>query len=281
MNSIGLLCGLGAMACLASGVAWANGTEPASEHVAPPVVMPLPGAVPVPPVWLPAPMPFAPIHPMFPGGGMVWSPMPYYPAVPPAVMAVPPGWFPYVMVLVPAPMPAGIAPEQAAATPLPTAPAAEGAAAVAPTDLSAVPVVPIPAEVDYGPIAPVPVVALTDPDEARAPVEPIRPLPAADYGPVAPTPVVNLAGLEKAFGGQAAGRKPASVEGLSFAPTAIDYGPVAPTPVVSLINPRKQPAAKSAGAKPGPPKAAAKPARATQPVKKRLCWHNGIVGPCD
>jgi|GEM_PF-4424408 len=271
MNSIGLLRGLGAMACLASGAAWANGTEPASEHAAPPLVMPLPGALPVPPVWLPAPMPFAPIHPMFPGGGMVWSPMPYYPAMPPAVMAVPPGWFPYVMVLVPAPMPAGIAPEQAAATPLPPVPAAAQDTAV----------VPVPAEVDYGPIAPAPVVALIDPDQARASAEPIMPLPAADYGPVAPTPVVNLAGLDKAFGVQAAGKKPAPVEGLSFAPTAIDYGPVAPTPVVRLVNPGKQPAAKSVGAKPGLPKAAAKPARATQPAKKRLCWHNGIVGPCD
>lgn len=282
MNSIGLLRGLGTVACLGSCLAWANGSEPAASP-ATPVVMPLPGAMPVPQAWPVPPMPVASFYPVFPGG-MAWTPAPYYPPVSPMFMGVPPGWVPYVMVLVPvqAPVPVEGLPEQARAGGAAAPPATRLAAHEGPLPAPAPQVAPLPVDVDYGPIAATPVVGLASLETGHAiheaQAQSVSAPSVVSYGPVAPTPVVDMADLEKAFDMPVAGKAVAVTAGNGL--PVIDYGPIAPTPVVSLAGPKKPAVTTRANAKPAPPRAAVKPGRSAQPAKPRMCWHNGIVSPC-
>lgn len=321
MSSTATLRILIAMACLGAGLASANGTEPgpAEPVVLPPpaesapvsrprgvpvvppsmsptplVMMPippLPAVAHMSPVWLQMPMPGTQPYYVVPqAGGMVWSAAPVYPTppMPPVKMLAPPGWVPYVLVLVPLQPPA-------------------------------------PPAVDYGPVAETPVVTLPPPETSPSPaepetgapvmVEPAAVAPAAQPAPSDPVPVAEqpvppatATSLPDAVPPAPAAESPTppapAVEppppaGVSTNPTVatvepeplpglpeIDYGPVAPTPVVSLLAAAPQSLSPSVvkptvkqTAKPVVKKPAVR-AGVAQPVKKRMCWSNGVVSPC-
>lgn len=118
------------------------------------------------------------------------------------------------------------------------------------------------------------------------PVLPAAPAAEVSYGPVADTPVVQLppsAADPARPADTPADHSPAQ---LAATPALPDYGPVTPTPVVDLLA-LQQPAAvrprarHQRAAKPlRQPTAAASPAVADKPARKRMCWSNGVVAPC-
>lgn len=292
MNSAGVLRALVAAACLGVGAASANGTEPGpdSPNVAPlppPAVM-LPAATspaPVSPVWVQVPAGGARPYVMVPQAAMPWVMAPAHPVMLPMQTVVPPGWVPFMVVLVPVQAPAQGLPDYGPVSPAPVV--------VLPTpDVPAA----APAAIDYSPLSETPVVVLPAPDAQTSP-------PAAiDYGPVSEAPVVMLPLPDASPGTEAAEAvtlAPAQTEAVvqpvasveSFVAPAVDYGPVASTPVVSLladeqattVPPHPAVKAKARSRRSGKPavrKATAKPRAAAQPVKKRMCWSNGIVAPC-
>lgn len=304
MNSVGVMRALAAAVGLSTGIAMANGTEPGPDEPGvgvPNAALaapsnPLPGASPVPmpvvsmpPVWLQAPAAGAYPYYLVPYPALSRPLPPAYPIQPMQPM-MPPGWAPFVMVLVP---------------------------------MRAMP--PAPAGVDYGPVAETPVVELPESgmtgaspvtssvekpvplevlDAGKAPAEISQP----DYGPVADTPIVELSMDEPVpeIAGQNALPATAELPPPPVVPMAeaavittlspIDYGPVADTPVVDLLvpeatlpavltpahaKPATVKAKKPTGKKSRTAKAAAKPAASTAPpARKRMCWNNGVVAPC-
>ncbi len=266
MNSAGVLRVLIAAACLGVGVVSANGTEPGPDGpavapVAPvaPVAMPAvtpsptPPAVQMTPVWMQVPLNGAPPYYLAPQAAMPWAMAPAYPVLPPAQMFVPPpGWVPFVLVLVPM-----------------QAPTQGG--------------------VNYGPVAETPVVVLPP----EVPASAAEAGPAAVQAPVSASapPAVPSAAVPPVAapaGPEVDAVVPASVP-EAFAAPGIDYGPVAPTPVIELPAPDQaavaeaKPAAKPVPRpvrKPVARKPVAKPRAAVPPVKKRMCWSNGVVAPC-
>ena len=241
----------------------ADGGEPAAPKMPPPA--PMAPAMSPPMVWQ-APMwvqmvPVSgnqPYYPM-PQPGMGWPVLPHYAApmfIPPVTSAP---WPPFMWVIVPV---------QAMSH--------------------------SPAGIDYGPVADTPVIELPPPDEA-----PAAPTPEGSMS--APTAVE----MDRPVSGQGRMTDPSSnmnepsVVGATepaAAPAAVsavalmvDYGPVTPTPVVDLLALQKQTAVESV-----PKPSTSNPARkasatpsskprstaTTKPVKKRMCWTNGVVAPC-
>ncbi len=253
---------------LGSGLAMANGSAPAQPQTIPAMNPPVMAQA---PMWLQmVPIPGTAHYYLMPQPGMTW-PVPVAPQYPaPMPFAAPAAWAPFVWVLVPVP-----------------------------------PIAAMPATVDYGPVADAPVVELP-PDEVPAATTPEGaalapvtmeadqaasvPSPAPVTAPVEAT-TTNAAALNPAMLAAAA---PESVSPpvVSAPPSAItvNYGPVTPTPVVNLLALEKRAAAARSRntfrAKPqGVRKATATalkplPAAAAKPVKRRLCWSNGVVAPC-
>ncbi len=109
--------------------------------------------------------------------------------------------------------------------------------------------------------------------------------PAGKAAPVsghAPPPAPAVASQAEPVAGAEAAPSKASIE---FKAPDVDLGPVAPTPVVLLPEavatsapPPQQFQKKAAPQR----KKAASPRSETQAVKKRrLCWKNGVVAPCE
>lgn len=299
------------MAVCANPVLAQDGQGSAPVVGAAPVTLAPSPAFPMPAGWAQA-MPVAaqPVYyvmPYMPSQQQVWpmQPMP----------AIPPGWIPFVMVLMPMP-PQGV-PAQAMAPAMPLlspTPPVQAVTVMPETETataSAAPVVANPTEAPVSAPAPAPAPALvveTVPAPLAAPEVPpaitvqapltpevivlSSPPPAAmqssESAPldrVAAEPASGLsAPIAEAFTPPAAPVVAAIVPdapATATTPTTLmDYGPVARTPVKWLVTRRagkrvavKKPRAHTAIAvRP----VAAKPA----PAKKRLCWSNGVVGPC-
>ncbi|MEW6119747.1 MAG: hypothetical protein AB1593_06635 [Pseudomonadota bacterium] len=320
MNPAAILRVLVAASGLSVGIAAANGTEPGPDeplgglpNAALPVFSgPLPGglpavmpAMPVSPVWIQAPV--AGTYPYFlmPHPALSRPMPPMYPVLP----MQPPGWAPFVMVLVPMAAPPGVDYGPVAETPVIELPVVENSLGVGEAISGTKPLIEVqpvlPAASlelapDYGPVADTPVVELPAGEMIEPPPSPGERAPAPapqsalpdaaplagqsavvaqeiDYGPVAGTPVVEL----PEFG--------AELPVAAMQPV-IDYGPVAETPVVVLASPKTAPvsrtplrtkpasakARKPAASKTVPLRAKGAPA----PTKKRMCWNNGVVAPC-
>lgn len=150
-----------------------------------------------------------------------------------------------------------------------------------PVTPSAVPAV----QVDYGPVADTPVVYLSQPEETTAPAS------------AAATPESDAAAPAESTSGKTDVPAPqSSLHALPLAeavqPAAlVDYGPIAPTPVVDiemLQQPSivEQPAPISTAKPQSIPKKSASAKRkprssaTAKPVKKRMCWSDGVVAPC-
>lgn len=258
-----------ALAC-APLLSFANGTAPAAAVSAPPLAAvpaadPVPAPAPitspvVPPAMSAAAAPDAPSAPVVDGSPVTT----FLVGMPPAA---PSGWMPWVPVYTvpvwPAhwPLPVPIQPATGPGgvayvlmwVPVPLGGAAAPAAEVSPGSSAAQPAVE-----DAAPTPAAEAPGAQPVDETAAP--PASAAPAAPTPPAADAPPVPA---------------PAAAR-----PVNVDYGPVAPTPVVYLVR-RSRPQAPAvaparAPAKATPPAAAAP--RATP--KPRLCWSNGVVGPC-
>jgi hypothetical protein len=252
---------MGAVLC-SPGLVIADGGEPAAPNMPPPVQMApgvMPPRVPQAPAWLQiVPVQGMQAHFLMPQPGAVWpAPLPY-PAPMAMPFAAPATWAPFLWVLVPV---------QAMTS--------------------------APAELDYGPVADAPVVELPPPDEVPAAPEPEGAMPAptvvetdrpgTEGGATTDTSAINVL---PAAGATEPAVAPAAA---SVGAPMVDYGPVTPAPVVDLLDLQQQAAAESV-----PKSTLSKPARNTsapsspnprstataKPVKKRMCWINGVVAPC-
>lgn len=200
----------------------------------------------------------------------------------PAYFPVPPGtvwpWQPMRLapVMVPWPAPGPWAPFALLWVPLPTA---------------------MPVPVDYGPLMQTPVVELPLPDFALEPAVPgdgTTVLEAAEPGKAGAVTVIEQVRSDAVASPTSAMPEPPVG---APAPVGVDYGPVTPTPVVDLIALEQQMEAASAASRSPErtaPKAPRKQVRtrtptttpstpaqsAAPPVKRRMCWSNGVVAPC-
>ncbi|MGK2952215.1 MAG: hypothetical protein ACSLEZ_07500 [Thiobacillus sp.] len=258
--------GLVGLMLLGPGMVVANGALPVASDTLPPVQT-MPAMVASAPMWqqMMSVLGVPPFYSM-PQSGMALPMLPQSPA--PMIMspAMPATWMPFAWVWVPV-----------------------GA------------VTPAPAAVDYGPVADTPVIELPLADtaanimmapdgmaHASATVDADKRVTAGEA--TAEAPLVDVHSITDSSSSLPAAVMPAPVaDPLAVAVSAVvvDYGPVTPTPVVDMLALEKQlaraslrkssqPASKSAVTKSNKPVSTTP----SKPVKKRMCWNNGVVAPC-
>lgn len=264
MCVLGKTRGLVGLILLGPGMVIANGALPVAADTLPPVQA-MPAMAASAPMW--SQMMHVPGVPPFysmPQSGMAWPMLPRYPA--PMIMppAMPATWMPFVWVWVPV-----------------------GTVTSAP------------ATVDYGPVADTPVIELPLADTAAnivnaldgrahapATVDTDKRVTAGEA--MAEAPLVDVQSTTDSSSSLPAAVMSAPVAAPLVIPVSVvDYGPVAPTPVVDMLALEKQlaraslrkssrPASKPAVTKSNKPDSTT----ASKPVKKRMCWNNGVVAPC-
>lgn len=256
--------GLVGLILLGPGMVVANDAFPVAADTLPPIQA-VPAMAASAPMWsqmmhvLGAP-PFYSI----PQSGMAWPMPPRYPA--PMIMPAPAAWMPFVWVWVPV---GAVAPALAA--------------------------------VDYGPVADTPVIELPLADTAaNAVIAPdgMAHAPATvdtDKRVTAGEATSEVLPIDVQSTTDSSSSLPAAVMPVPVAASlvvpvsavVVDYGPVTPTPVVDMLVLEKQLARASLRKS---SRSALKPAvtksnkpdstTASKPVKKRMCWNNGVVAPC-
>jgi hypothetical protein len=263
MRVLGKILGLVGLMLLSPGMVVAGGALPVASDTPPPVQT-MPAMALSAPMW-PQMMSVPGVPPFYsmPQSGMAWPMLPRYPG--PMVMPPPATWMPFVWVWVPV-----------------------GA------------VTPAPAPVDYGPVADAPVIELPLPDTAAnivmaldgtadTPETVDADKSKAAEGAMAEAPQVDVSSITDSSSLPAA-VVPAPITAPLAVPVnavVVDYGPVTPTPVVDMLVLEKQ-LARASLRKSSPP--VSKPTvsksnkpdstTASKPVKKRMCWNNGVVAPC-